>query len=213
MAYTARLLPVMPLNLGMRQFILTFGENVAMDKVTNKQALVSKSTGTIMKAASALAAGGSFQKAAITVDNDKDITFLFWLGGATNWLKKPGSHWDYFDLIKTGIPKSSIDKLAAHIGMSRKKISEEIFDISVKTLERKAPKEKLGKKISSHAVEMALVLQHAYEVFGDEQKVKRWINRENKALNDYSPVQLFDTGTGLNLVNDVLTRIEEGVYS
>ena len=62
-------------------------------------------------------------------------------------------------------------------------------------------------------LEIAKVVQHAYEVFRDEEKVKVWINRENKALNNMKPVQIFDTLSGLNMVNDILGRIEEGVYS
>ena len=51
---------------------------------------------------------------------------------------KAASDFDYISLGQTGITKHSIDKLAKHIGMSRKNVAEEIFDISVKTLERKA---------------------------------------------------------------------------
>lgn len=56
-------------------------------------------------------------------------------------------------------------------------------------------------------------MQHAFEVFEDEEKAKQWLNRENRALNGAKPVLLLDTLTGINMVNDVLTRIEEGVYS
>ena len=49
--------------------------------------------------------------------------------------------------------------------------------------------------------------------FEDEEKVKHWVNKENRALNGMKPVSLFSTLTGLNMVNDVLGRIEEGVYS
>ena len=121
-----------------------------------------------------------------------------------------------FDLIKlgnTGVTKNTIHHLASSLGISRKEIAEDIFNISVKTLERKDTKAKLDKKTSSHAVEIAKILQHAYEVFRDKDKLKRWLNAENKALNDLKPVELFDTLSGLTLVNDVLGRIEEGVYS
>jgi putative toxin-antitoxin system antitoxin component (TIGR02293 family) len=121
-----------------------------------------------------------------------------------------------FDLIKlgtAGITKNAIHNLAASIGISRKDIAEHIFNISVKTLERKGIKTKLDRKTSSHAVEIAKVLQHAYDVFRDKMKVKRWLNAENKALNNLKPVELFDTLSGLTMVNDVLGRIEEGVYS
>jgi len=62
-------------------------------------------------------------------------------------------------------------------------------------------------------VEIAKLLQHAYEVFRDEEKVKRWLNKENRALNNLKPVELFDTLSGLRLVDNILVRIEEGVYS
>ncbi len=56
-------------------------------------------------------------------------------------------------------------------------------------------------------------MQHAFEVFEDEEKIKRWINTENRALNGMKPLALFDTLTGLSIVNNSLGRIEEGVYS
>lgn len=121
-----------------------------------------------------------------------------------------------FDLIRlstAGVTKNAIHNLASSIGISRKDIAEDIFNISVKTLERKGVRVKLDKKTSSHAVEIAKVLQHAYEVFRDKDKLKRWLNAENKSLNNLKPVELFDTLSGLVLVNDVLGRIEEGVYS
>ena len=136
-----------------------------------------------------------------------------WLGGK-RLMKNPIR--SDFDLIITGaegIPKSSVDELAGYLGVSRKSMAEDILDLSIKTLERKAPTDKLDKRTSSHALEIAKLMQHAYEVFEDEEKIKRWINKENKALNGMKPIQLFDTLTGLNMVNDILGRIEEGVYS
>jgi putative toxin-antitoxin system antitoxin component (TIGR02293 family) len=121
-----------------------------------------------------------------------------------------------FDIIKlgsAGLTKSAVNTLASFIGISRKYISENIFDVSVKTLERKEDKERLDKKTSSHAIEIAKILQHGYEVFRDEEKLKRWLNKENRALNNLKPVELFDTLSGLSMVNDILGRIEEGVYS
>ncbi len=56
------------------------------------------------------------------------------------------------------------------------------------------------------------LMQHAYEVFEDEDRVRHWISTSNKALNNKTPLQLFDTLTGPNMVSDILTRIEEGVY-
>jgi putative toxin-antitoxin system antitoxin component (TIGR02293 family) len=143
----------------------------------------------------------------------RNTGFTYWLGMPLATAKTMLSDFDIVKLSAVGITKSSINSLASHIGISRKNMAEDIFDVSVKTLERKDSNTRLDKKTSSHAFEIAKVVQHAYEVFRDEEKVKLWINRENKALNNMKPVQIFDTLSGLNMVNDILGRIEEGVYS
>jgi putative toxin-antitoxin system antitoxin component (TIGR02293 family) len=139
-----------------------------------------------------------------------DFDAAHWLGIPRS--KKIASYLEYIKLSNTGISKASINTLADHIGVSRKYISENIFDLSVKTIERKEDREKLNRKISSHALEIAKLVQHAYTVFRNEEKMKRWLNRENRALNNMKPVELLDTLSGLNLLDDVLGRIEEGVY-
>lgn len=136
-----------------------------------------------------------------------------WLGGDSKIKAPIQSDFDFIAVGASGLTKASVDALANHIGISRKSMAEDILDVSVKTMERKAATAKLDKKTSSHVMEIARVMQHAFEVFEDEEKVKLWMSRENRALNGKSPVQLFDTLTGLNMVNDVLGRIEEGVYS
>lgn len=148
-----------------------------------------------------------------SLDKRKKILLTYWLGMGSGALKPVITEFDIIKLGSTGITRNAINALASFIGISRKYITENIFDVSVKTLERKDDKEKLDKKTSSHAVEIARILQHGYEVFRDEEKLKRWLNRENRALNDLKPVELFDTMSGLSIVNDILGRIEEGIYS
>jgi putative toxin-antitoxin system antitoxin component (TIGR02293 family) len=153
--------------------------------------------------------------ATVTVDNNGQSNFDagHWLGITGAASKKINTYFDFIKLSNTGITKASINKLADYIGISRKYISENIFDVSVKTMERKEDSEKLSRKISSHALEIAKLMQHGYTVFRDEVKLKRWLNRENQALNNMKPVELLDTLSGLMLVDDVLGRIEEGVYA
>lgn len=136
-----------------------------------------------------------------------------WLGGAQRLQRPIRSDFDVIDAGAAGLTKASVDELAAHLGLTRKAMAEDILDVSVKTLERRRPGEKLDKKISSHALEIARVMEHAFEVFEDEERVRLWLNRENRALKGRKPIALFDTLTGINLVNNILTRIEEGVYS
>lgn len=149
--------------------------------------------------------------------NDRTVeaesSLLNWLGGK-RMIKTPiRSDFDLLTIGLEGIPKSSIDELAVKLGISRKSLAEDVFDLSVKTFERKNPTDRLDKRTSSHALEIAKLLQHAYALFEDEEKVKRWLNKENRALNGQKPVRLLGTLTGLTMVDKILIRIEEGVYT
>lgn len=123
------------------------------------------------------------------------------------------SEFDLISLSNEGLSKASVDALVGHLGISRKAFSENILDTSVKTLERKKDTDKLDKRTSSHVIEIAKVVEHAFEVFGDEVLVKLWLSTPNRALNGIKPIDLFYIPTGLGMVDDILGRIEHGVYS
>src|ERR1700759_4087090 len=140
------------------------------------------------------------------------LNFTQWLGGK-NVIKQPiRSDFDIISLSNEGITKASLDALTAHLGISKKAFSENILDTSVKTLERKKSTDKLDKRTSSHVIEIAKVVEHAFEVFEDEDKVKSWLNAPNRALNGIKPIDLFYLPTGLGMVNDILGRIEHGIF-
>ena len=141
----------------------------------------------------------------------KDTSPITWLGIS---VKKSNrvikTEFDVIELGHSGLPKIAAYELADNLGISIQTMAVDILNVSESDLEGN---DKLDKKTSSHVLEVAKVLDHAHDVFEDEEKVKRWINKENKALMGKRPVQLFDTLSGINMVNDILGRIEEGVYS
>ncbi|TDO19329.1 type II RES/Xre toxin-antitoxin system antitoxin [Pedobacter duraquae] len=123
---------------------------------------------------------------------------------------------NYYDLIllsKTGLSKASAESVISFTGMTKKNFVEDILNISIKTYQRKQDDEKLGKITSSLVIEIAKALQHSYKVFNDKEKVQRWLSKPNKALHGESPLSLFSTPTGISMVQDILTRIEEGAHS
>lgn len=210
----------------MRQNRYNFGEIVAMARSTKKiagsvvkeSAAVYKSTKSPLRVSASIkekqaAKPATIKKMVPIRKKENTSAFTQWLGGDALLPHPIQSDFDMINVGTGGISKASVDELATHLGISRKSMAEDIFDLSVKTLERKGGTDKLDKKTSSHAVEIARLMQHAFEVFEDEEKVKRWINKENRALNGKKPIAFFDTLSGLNMVNDILGRIEEGVYS
>jgi putative toxin-antitoxin system antitoxin component (TIGR02293 family) len=148
-----------------------------------------------------------------SIGKKSGLNFINLLGGKNIVTKPINSEFDIIALSNEGITKASLDALIGHLGISKKAFSENILDASVKTIERKKSTDKLDKHTSSLVIEIAKVVEHAFAVFENEEKVKHWFNTANRALNNIKPVDLFYIPTGLNMVNDVLGRIEEGVYS
>ncbi|SDM36518.1 type II RES/Xre toxin-antitoxin system antitoxin [Pedobacter antarcticus] len=135
------------------------------------------------------------------------------LGGALSLGISIKNYYDLILLSRTGISKASAESVISFTGMSKKRFVEDILNLSIKTLERKQADDKLDKRTSSLVIEVARVLEHTYQVFDDKEKVQRWLSKPNNALHGETPLSLFSTPTGIGMVEDVLTRIEEGVYS
>lgn len=143
--------------------------------------------------------------------NRKNLINL--LGGKKLISTPLNSVFDIIELSNQGLTKASVESLISYMGITRKNFAENILNFSVKTLERKKSEDKLDKYASSHVIEIAKVVEHAFEVFEDEDKVQRWLNTPNSALNHMRPLDLFYLPTGLAMVDQILGRIEEGVYT
>lgn len=148
------------------------------------------------------------------MSKNKNMNNLVYLLGGTDLIRdKIRSAFDLITLSNKGIKKASLDALVSHMGMSKKSFAEDILNLSVKTLERKNADDLLDRHTSSHIIEVAKVVEHAFEVFEDEERVQKWLNTPNRALNQFRPLALFYLPTGLAMVDNVLGRIEEGIYS
>jgi putative toxin-antitoxin system antitoxin component (TIGR02293 family) len=149
-----------------------------------------------------------------TIQKDTDaLSLTDFLGGKLLLNSSISNNYDLIILSREGISKASAESLIGFTGMSKKSFVESILNMSIKTLERKQDNDKLDRTASSLIIEVARVLEHAYRVFDEIEKVKRWLSKPSKSLHGESPLSLFSTLTGIGMVEDVLTRIEEGVYS
>lgn len=150
--------------------------------------------------------------------NNRKETKVFWdattlLGGKEVLGTTVKTEFDFIELSNKGLKRESLDALISFLGVPKKHFVEGVLDLSVKTIERKQPDDRLGRHTSSHVIEIAKVVEHAMTVFEDEDKVRDWLTTPNRSINGMRPLELFHLPTGLALVNTVLGRIEEGVYS
>ncbi len=66
---------------------------------------------------------------------------------------------------------------------------------------------------STRAVDpLVEVTARAIEVFGSREKALRWLKTPVRSLGNQPPLSLLDTPEGIDRVNDVLGRVEHGIW-
>jgi putative toxin-antitoxin system antitoxin component (TIGR02293 family) len=118
---------------------------------------------------------------------------------------------DFINLSRKGISMGEFKKIQEYTSLTTKEISE-ILPVSERQLVRYKDDHVLRKDISSHLIQLVELFERGFEVFGND-KFKKWIRSEVRALGSNRPVELLDTPIGIQMVTDILGRIEHGVYS
>lgn len=113
--------------------------------------------------------------------------------------------------IENGLPTSAIFKLQAALGLTTKAMAATIH-ISQKTIERKRT-EKLNDFQSERVLRTARIYDLAIEVFEEEPVALEWLKTPNPALEEKTPLEFLGTEPGAREVENLLMRIEYGVYS
>jgi putative toxin-antitoxin system antitoxin component (TIGR02293 family) len=134
------------------------------------------------------------------------------LGGPQFMLNEPRSNIDYITASNNGIPKLSIINLAEVMDVPMKEMAV-LLSVSYKTLGRKKPTDKLDSLSSSLSIEIANTVAKGLSVFESTDKLNRWLQKGNRALQGKKPFDLLNTPTGIKLVTQILGRMEEGVYT
>ncbi|WP_165939975.1 type II RES/Xre toxin-antitoxin system antitoxin [Dyadobacter psychrotolerans] len=140
-----------------------------------------------------------------------ELTWMI-LGGEQFMANEPVSGLDFLTASAEGIPKLSVESLAGIMQIPMKDMAV-LLNLSYKTLSRKKRTDVLSNLVSSLSIEIASTFAKGLAVFEDADRLNRWMHKDNKALNGQKPFDLLNTPTGIKLVNQILGRIEEGVYS
>jgi putative toxin-antitoxin system antitoxin component (TIGR02293 family) len=88
-----------------------------------------------------------------------------------------------------------------------------IANIARRTLTRRKQEGRLQLAESERLFRFANLFDKAVEVFGDEDRARRWLKTPLKALAGTSPIEYAGTEIGAREVEDLLGRLEHGVFS
>ena len=120
---------------------------------------------------------------------------------------------DFTQMIRKGLPTSSLTSLAAALGIGSGALSRKL-GIPQRTLTRRmSDGSRLTAAESDRIYRMARIFSLAVELIGDKENAIQWLRTPNRALGGEVPIDLLDTDAGARMVEDILGRIAYGVYS
>lgn len=141
----------------------------------------------------------------------KEISRL--LGGPAVLGTEPGSLSDFIGLIRQGLPFRAFETLARVLGMDSEEEGAQFLGLETGTLDLRRREQRILPVESERLVRLARVTQRALHVLVSQKIVIRWLRTPNASLGGVSPLSMLDTDVGTGAVEEVLGRIEYGVFS
>lgn len=118
---------------------------------------------------------------------------------------------EIIEIARRGIPRKKVDVLAKAIGLTDRDMAR-ILQISERTLHRYKDDTLLDTNASERLLLLSLLYKKGEEVFDNLEKFKFYMNTATHVYNYKKPLELLDTNTGFQIIEDALGRLEYGVY-
>ncbi len=133
--------------------------------------------------------------------------------GATN----KRAPWEYttamlIQSLKAGLPVRELDDLRSSLDVSMERLVP-MLGISKATLHRRMAAGRLDPAESDRVVRFARLMGKAVEVMESTENARAWLTSAQRGLGGAVPLEYAETEIGAREVEDLLGRIEYGVYS
>lgn len=153
--------------------------------------------------------------AAATEDRDISRTMRV-LGGAKSVGRPVRNRLEAHETIQKGFRAGVLDYLRKQlVTLDASRDLEKALGISMRTVQRrkKTPNRRLSPEQSGRAWKFAEILGKATRLFGSQEEAEAWLERPAMALNQRKPIDLLSTPAGIESLEQLLGRIEYGVYT
>jgi putative toxin-antitoxin system antitoxin component (TIGR02293 family) len=114
--------------------------------------------------------------------------------------------------LKKGLALSTFERLHKALAISSIELAR-VARISLRTLHRRRQSGRLLPEESERIFRIACVFDKAIDVLGDQEAARKWFKQPIRALGGKTPLEYCDMEPGLREVEDILGRIEHGVFS
>lgn len=136
------------------------------------------------------------------------------LGGKRVLRRDLRNRLDAHDLILGGLPSAALLYLANSVAFLRdEQAIKSVIGVSLRTLQRRKEEPRpLSEDQGGRTWKFAEILAQATRVLGSQEEAERWLNSKVMALSHRRPIDLLSTPTGVEMVENLLTQLEYGVY-
>ncbi len=115
--------------------------------------------------------------------------------------------------VEAGFSFAALERLGKTTGLSLERLRVAVR-ITPRTLTRRRKEKKLSPEESDRLVSVSRLLAQTFELFeGNAEAGMRWFQSPNRALNGQSPLQVAATETGAREVENLIGRLEHGVFT
>jgi putative toxin-antitoxin system antitoxin component (TIGR02293 family) len=116
--------------------------------------------------------------------------------------------------VRAGLPVAEFDALRELLGVTAEGLAQKV-GLSIATLSRRRQSgEPLDAALSDRLLRFARLFRLATELHdGDEDAAREWLAKPARALAGETPLDHADTETGAREVENLIGRLEHGVYT
>lgn len=114
--------------------------------------------------------------------------------------------------VRSGLPVRELEALQTTLAVPMEKLVP-LLGISKATLHRRKQAGRLDQAESDRVLRFARLMGRAVEVMESEANARQWLASPQFGLNGAVPLEYAETEIGAREVEDLLGRIEHGVYS
>ena len=119
---------------------------------------------------------------------------------------------DLIGKLKHGLPVGAFDRLRERLDVPEKMLASTV-NIAYRTLSRRKKEGQFKTDESERVLRIAKLYEKALDVLEDDEITRQWFKMPAKALGGKTPLEYADTEPGAQEVEDLLVRIEYGVFS
>ena len=114
--------------------------------------------------------------------------------------------------IRQGLRFRDLERLQKSIDLPLEQLAGKLA-ISRSTLQRRKTAGRLSPDESDKVVRFSRLLEHAAKVFGGLDKARAWLKYPQRGLGGAIPLDYAETEVGAREVDNLIGRIDYGVYS